>query len=187
MADVSARNITPLADGVPAEGLEYADTLLHFGQLFPLGFRGRLVLCGLLWVLALWPCLQPNDPPSQEVGINSVTSDAGPDLVEAALESMESGKSNVLARCGRALDLVLDGGVLAENMAVANVEDLGARGAVLVLVFMEEQCDTTLSIIVPPLHSSNRHAGRSSEETTDIVGGVIVVGDAQKGWTQQLH
>jgi len=73
-----------------------------------------------------------------------VVTDAGLDLVESALESTESGKSNVLGRCASSLELVGDGDVLAENVAVANAKDLGAGGAVLVLVLVEEQHDATL-------------------------------------------
>ena len=186
VTDVSARNIAPLVGGVLVEGLEYADILLHFGQLPPLSLHGRLVLRRLLRVLALRLRLQPNNLPGQEVGVNSVATDAGLDLVEAALESTESGKSNVLGRYASALELVLDGGVLAENVAAANAEDLGARGAALVLVLVEEQSDATLSINCLPLHSSDWHAECSSEEATDMVGGVGAVGDAQKVWTGQL-
>jgi hypothetical protein len=57
---------------------------------------------------------------------------------------MESGKSNVLGRCASSLELVVDGDVLAENVAVANAKDLDAGGAALVLVFVEEQHDATL-------------------------------------------
>jgi hypothetical protein len=116
------------------------------------------------------------------------------DLVEAALESTEIGKSNVLGRCISAVALVLNGGVLVKNAAVANAADLGARGAALVLVLVEERCDDTLSISSLPLRSSDRHAERSSEEVTEITYGVEppttmsvisfgLVGDAQKVWT----
>ena len=83
----------------------------------------------------------------------------------------------MLGRCASALEL---SGVLAENGAAANAEDLGARGATLVLVLVEEQHDATLSISDLPLCSSDRHAKRSSEEATDIMGGVGVIGDVQK-------
>jgi hypothetical protein len=44
----------------------------------------------------------------------------------------------VLARCASALELVRDGGLFAENVAVANGEDPGARVAALVLILVEE-------------------------------------------------
>ena len=174
-----------MAVGVLVEGPEYADLLLHIGQLLPLRLHARHVLPGLLRVLAL-RLLQLNNRPSQEVVVSSVVIDAGLDLVEAAPQSTESGKSNVLWRCASALELVRDGGVLAENVTVANAEDPGSRVAAPVVVLVEEQRDTTLSIGGLPLRSSDRHAERSSEEATDIVGGVGVVGDVQKGWTRQL-
>ena len=54
-------------------------------------------------------------------------------------------------------------------------------GATLVLVLVEEQRDATL-----PLRGSYGHAERSSEQATDIVCGVGVVGDAQKVWTSEV-
>lgn len=57
-----------------------------------------------------------------------MVTDAGLHLVEAALESTESSNSNVLARCSSALD----DGILAKNMAVASIEDLGSSVAALV-------------------------------------------------------
>ena len=186
MADVAARNIAPLVVGVFIEGLKYADILLHFGQRLPLSLHGRLVLCRLLRVLAPWLCLQLKNLPSQDLGVSSVATDAGLDLVESTLESMESGKSNVLGRCASALEFVVDGGILAENVAVANAENLGAGGTMLSLVFVKEQRDATLSISGLPLCGSDGHAECSSEQATDIVGGVSVVGDAQKVWTREL-
>ena len=39
----------------------------------------------------------------------------------------------MLGRCASALELVVDGSVLLENVAVTNIEDLGAGGVALVL------------------------------------------------------
>ena len=86
--------------------------LLHFGQLLPLSLHGRLVLRRLLWVLALWLRLQLNNLRSQDISGSSVATDAGLDLIEPVLESMESSKSNVVAMCASALELIVDGGVL---------------------------------------------------------------------------
>ena len=163
VADVSARNITPLAVDFLVEVLQYADILHHFVHLLPLSLHGRLVLRRLLRVLAPRLRLQRNNLPSQEVGVSSVATDQGLDLVEGALESTQSGKSNALGRCASAPELVRDGGVPAENVVVANAEDFGARVAVLVPVLVEEQRDATLSIIVLLLRNSDRHAERSSE------------------------
>lgn len=68
-------------------------------------------------------------------------------------------------------------------MVAANSEDLGASVAILALVLVEEKRDATLSIIYLPLRGRDRHAERNSEGTTDMVGRVGVVGDAQKDWT----
>lgn len=167
MANVSACNIAPLAADFLVEGLECADTLLQFVQLRPLSLHVLLLFRRFFRVLALRLRLQLDNLPNQELGVKSVATDAGLYLIEASLESLESGKSSVLGRCARALELVPDGGILAENVAVANAEDLGARGAVLVLVLVEEQRDATLSISVLPLRSSDGHAECSSEEATD--------------------
>ena len=75
--------------------------------------------------------------------------------------------------------------ILAEDVAIANGEDLGARVA-LVLVLVEEQRDAPLSISDLPNHTNDRHAERSSQEATDVVVGVDVGGDAQKGCARQL-
>lgn len=99
---------------------------------------------------------------------------------------MASGNLNKLARCASIPELLLDGGLLTEHMAAANAEDLSASVAMLVNIhiLVEEQRDAPLSIIGHlPLLSSNRHAERSSQEATKVVGGVDVGGDAQKGLT----
>lgn len=143
VANVAASNIAPLVVGIVVKGLKYTNILLHFGQLLPLNLHGRLILCCLLRVLALWLHLQRNNFPSQNVGIRSVATNGGLDLVNSALESMESGKSNMLGRCPSTLELIVDGGVLAENVAVTNSKDLGTGGATLALVLMKEQRNTS--------------------------------------------
>ncbi len=72
--------------------------------------------------------------------------------------------------------------MLAENVAVANTEDLGAWGAAFVLVLVGEWRASTLSISDLPLRDSDGHAEHSREEATDMAGRVGVVGDAQKVW-----
>ena len=72
----------------------------------------------------------------------------------------------MLGRCASALELVVNGGVLAENVAVANGEDLGAAGAALVLVLVEEQRETTPSISGLHLRSIDGNAQPGSNEAT---------------------
>jgi hypothetical protein len=93
-AEVSEGNIAPLVVGVHVKGLEYTNTLLHFGQLLSLGLHGCLGQ-----VLALQLHLQLNYLPSQEVNVSSVTTNAGLDLIETVLELTECGRSKVLGRC----------------------------------------------------------------------------------------
>ena len=106
-----------MRSGAPAAALlivhiPTSHILLHFGQLLPLSLHGRLILRRLLRVLALRLRLQLNNLPSQDFNISSVATDAGLDLIEPVLKSMESSKSNVVATCASALELVVDGGVL---------------------------------------------------------------------------
>jgi hypothetical protein len=53
---------------------------------------------------------------------------------------------------------------------------------VLVHVLVEEQRDAPLSSSALP-RSSDRHADHRSQEATDLVGGVCLTGDTQKGWS----
>ena len=79
----------------------------------------------------------------------------------------------------------VDSGVLAENLAVANTEDLGtgccacprSRGRTARRYPGHQR---------PPLWGGNAHSESSSEEATDMLSGVGVVGDALLVWTQQL-
>lgn len=109
---------------------------------------------------------------------------SGLDLIEATLEATGTSQSDMLGRCAGVLKLIRDGGVFAEDMAVTNSENPGAGVAVLVLVLTEEEGDATLSILVLPLRGSN--AKPCCQKPTNIVGGVSVLGDTQKGWTGQL-
>jgi len=185
-ADVSARNIVPLSIDLLEELLEVDVVLIHFGQLIPRNLQGLLVLLRLLRVLTLRLLLQANSFQSQAVGVSDVLSNLGFDLVKGALESTESGKSNILASCASTLELVINGRILAEDVVVADAKDPGTRFGILGLVLVEEKGDATLGIGSLPLLRSDRHAERSCERATDVVGGVGVVGDAQKGRTCQL-
>ena len=64
--------------------------------------------------------------------------DADLDFVEALLEAKESINSNALVRRAGPLELVRSLTLLAENVAVTNAENLGARHSMLVATFVEE-------------------------------------------------
>ena len=121
-------------------------------------------------------------------GVRSEDTDEGLDLVDTALETTASVDTNELRSCASALELVVIGGRPAEHMSVAHGQNPGARLVALGLVFMKEERDTPLSIIVLPLLGGDGHAERSGQEASNVVGGVGVEGDTQKGWTcESLH
>ena len=107
-----------------------------------------------------------------------------PDLIEAPLESTHSANSNVVLGCAGSV-LVLDSGVLAKDVAITDSVNLVAGVAVRVFVFVEPEGESTLYILL--LHPFGRkgNAEKSSEEATDIVGGIVDVDMAHKGWTCQ--
>jgi hypothetical protein len=73
-------------------------------------------------------------------------------------------------------------------MSVAHAQNTSARLAVLGLILVKEERDAPLSIIVLPLLGGDGHAERSGQETSNVVGGVGVEGDTQKGGTgERLH
>lgn len=188
MAYVSASDVTPLDVKFPAESLQYADILLDLGQPSPLSLHTHLGFLHLVWIITHQLQLQPCNLYCQEFGVRSEATDAGPDLVDTTLETTVSGDTNKLARCASTLELIIDGGRLAEHMAVADTENPGTWFATLGLVFMEKEPDTPLSVIDLPLLGSDRHAEHSGQKSTKVVGGVGVVGGAQKGWTRHhLH
>ncbi len=98
---------------------------------------------------------------------------------------MHSVNSNVLLRCADP-EFVVDIGVLAENMAVADTQNLIAGVSVLVFSFVEVESEATLNILLLPLFGSKGHIESSSENTTEIGGRIAVAHNAHKGWTCQL-
>jgi hypothetical protein len=94
-----------------------------------------------------------------------VVTDALLDLIEAPLESTYPANSNEVLGCA-AFVLVVDGGVLAKDVAIANSVNLWARIAIPILVLVEPEGKSALGVI--RLHPFGRkgNAEKSSEETT---------------------
>ena len=170
MAYVSAPNVAPLGVEFLVEGLQCADILLDLGQP---SLLDRLGLRHVVRIVTRQLQLQLPNLRRQEFGVRSEATDAGPDLVDTALETTVSGDTNELANCASTPELAVDGGLLAEHVAVANAEDPGARFAAPCLVLVEEP-DAPLNIIGLPLLGGDRHAEHSSQEVTKVVGGVGV-------------
>ena len=110
--------------------------------------------------------------------------DGLPDLVETPLESTLSANSNVVLGCAVSV-LVLDGGVLAKDVAIADSVNLVAGVAVLVFVLVEPEGERALGILL--LHPFGRkgNSEKSGEEATDVAGSIVAVGMAHKGPTRQ--
>jgi hypothetical protein len=119
-----------------------------------------------------------------KVGGKAVAIDGLPDLVETPLESTLSANSNVVLGCAISV-FVLDGGVLAKDVAIADSVNLVAGVAVLVFVFVEPEGERALGILL--LHPFGRkgNSEKSGEEATDVVGTIVAVGMAHKGPTRQ--
>jgi len=76
---------------------------------------------------------------------------------------------------------VLDGGVLAKDVAIADSVNLVAGVAVLVFVFVEPEGESAL--LRPFGRKGN--AEKRSEEATDVVGGIVAADMGHKGRTCQ--
>lgn len=178
VADVALRDITPLRLVVLVKRLEISDGLFLLVQVLSSFAKLFRVILSLLVVPTRLLRLQLDNFPGVEVGEHAAFTDGDLDIVEAYLEAAESVKSNELARRAGALKLVRPLNLLAEDMPVAHTENLGAEGAVLVAIFVEEEPDATLGIFRLHLRSSNGHSESSSEMPTDVDGGVLVTDNA---------
>ncbi len=167
-------DVGPEFRDVVVEGLEIGDS---FGLVVQFALL-RLDRSRVLRVLPLLR-LQFDDISGPKVSENAAISNGLRDLVEAALESMHSAHSNVVHGCAASV-LVIDGSVLAQDVAVTDSVNLVAGVAVLVFVLVEPERKSALGI--PLLHFFGRkgNAGKSSEETTDIMGGIAAVDMAHK-------
>jgi hypothetical protein len=172
-------NVGPVFLDFIVEGLEIGDGLV-------LVFQFASTRADPFRVLRVLPLirLQFDDLSGPKVGENAVATDGLLDLVEAPLESTHSANSNVVLGCAASV-LVLDGGVLTKDVAIADSVNLVARVAVLVSFFVEPEGESALGILL--LHPFGRkgNAEKSSEEATDMVGGIVAADMAHKGWTCQ--
>ena len=156
---------------------------LQIGDSFGLVVQLALLCLDRSRVLRVLPllCLQFDDISGPKVSENAAISNGLRDLAAAALESTHSAHSNVVHGCAASM-LVIDGGVLAQDVAVANSVHLVAGVAVLVFVLVEPERKSALGIL---LHFFSRkgNAEKSSEEATDMMGGIAAVDMAHKGGT----
>ena len=161
------------------QSLEIGDSLVLVFQVALIRadrFRGPRVLPLLR--------LQFDDLSGPKVGENAVVTDGLFDLVEAPLESTHPANSNVVLGCAVSM-LVPDDGVLTKDVAIADSVNLVAKVAVLTFFFVEPEGESALGILL--FHPCGRkgNAEKSSEEATDVVGGIVAVDVAHKGWTCQ--
>ena len=180
MANVAVEiNVGPEFRDLVVEGLEIGDSIVVV-------FQFASIRADLFRVLRVLPLLrlQFDDLSGPKVGENAVTTDDLLDLVEAPLESMHSTNSNMVLGCAASV-LVLDGSVLTKDVAIADSVNLVARVAVLVFVFVEPEGESALGILLLHPFGCKGNAEKSSEESTDIVGGIDATDMAHKGWTCQ--
>ena len=122
------------------EGLEISDSLV-------LAFQVVFLLADCFRILRVLPLLrlQIDDLSGIKVSKNAVAIDDLLDLVEALLESMHSTNSNVVD-CTTSV-LILNGGVLTKDVAIADPINLVTRVIVFVFVFVKPEGESALSIL----------------------------------------
>ena len=180
MPDVAVElDIRPVLRDFVVEGLEIGDSFVLVVQVAsePPGLSRVLRVLHLLRH-------QSDDLSGPKVSENAVISNGIRDLVEAALESTHSANSNVVLGCAVSV-FVIDGGVIAQDVAVADSVHVIAVVAVIVSVLMEPERKSALCILLPHFFGRKRNAEKSGEEATDIVGGIAAADMAQKGGTCQ--
>jgi len=157
---------------------------LEIGDSFGLVVQSALLRPDRSRVLRILPLLrlQFDDISGPKVSENAATSNGLGDLVEAALESTHSAHSNVVHGCAASV-LVIDGGVLAQDVAVTDSVNLVAGAAILVFVLVEPEGKSALGILLLHSFGSKGNAEKSSKEATDIMGGIAAVDMAHKGGT----
>jgi hypothetical protein len=172
-------DIEPFSDDLIVEGLEIGDGLILVVQFA----SSPPDLSLILRVLPLLR-LQFDDISGQNVRENTVISNGPRDLVETVLESTHSTNSNVVHGCTASV-FVINGGVLAQDVAAADPVNLVAGVTVLVSVFVEPERKSALGILLFHFFGRNGNAEKSSEEATDMMGGVAAAHMAHKGGTCQ--
>jgi hypothetical protein len=134
IANVMAElNVEPVFRDFVVQGLELMDSLVLAIQVASI----HVDLAHNLLALILHH-LQSIDLSGVKVGANAVVTDVLLDLIEAPLESTHSANSNEVLGCTRFV-LVVDGGVLAKDMTIANPVNLVARVAILALILVEPE------------------------------------------------
>lgn len=180
MPDVAVElDVRPFCHDLIVKGLEIGDSfflVLQFASNPP-------NLSRVLRVLPLLP-LQVDDLSGPKIGEDAVISNGLRDLIDAALESTLPANSNVVLACAASV-LVIDGGVLAQDMAITDPVNLVAGVAVLVFVLMEPERKTALGILLLHFFGRKGNAEKSSEEATDMMSGVAATDVAHKGGTCQ--
>ena len=140
----------------------------------------------LFHILCVLPLLrlQFDDLSGPKVSENAVVTNSLLDLVKAPLESTHSTNSNLVIGCTASL-LILNGGILTEDMTTADSVNLVTRAAILVFVFVEPEGESALDTLL--LHPFGRKGNtkKRGEEAEDIVGGIVAADMAHKGLTCQ--
>jgi len=181
MANVAMEpDVGPVFRDFVIQGLEISHSLVLVFQHASLRTDCFRVLCILPFL-----CLQLDDLSGQKVGKNAAATYDVPDLVKAPLEPTHSTNSNVVLGCTISV-LILDGGVLAKDVAIADSVNLVAGVAILIFIFVEPEGESALGILLLHPFSCKGNAKKSSEEATDIVGGIGATNMTHKGGTCKL-
>jgi hypothetical protein len=174
-------DIEPVPGGFVVQVLELADSLVLAIQL--VSILGDLAHD---LVVRIYLRLQSTDLSGVKVGANAVVTGGLLDLIEAPLESTNSANSNEVLGCTASV-LVVDGGVLAKDVAIGNSVDLVSGIAILVLVLVEPEGKSALGIFRLHLLSGKGNAEKSSKETPGVVGGIGAADMAHESWTERPH
>lgn len=178
VSDVAAElDVGPVIQDFVVQGLELGDILVLVLQLGS-SFAKRS------HVLRVLPLARPqlDDLPIPAAGKNAAVADDLPDLIEAALEPTHSANTDVVLTC-TALVLVLDACILAKDVAIADSVDLVAGVAVLVLILVKPEGESALGILLLHLFGRDGKVEKSSEESTDVVGGIVAADMTHEGLT----
>jgi len=180
VADVAVElNVGPVICDFFIQGLKIEYSLVLVFQLA----SSYVDLIRVLCVLPLL-CLQFDDLSGTKVSKNAMVTISLLELVKALPESTLSTNSNMLLGCAVAV-LVLDIGVPAKDVAIADSINLITGVTILVFFFMELEGVSTLDIVLLHLFSRKGNAEKRSEEAADIVSVIVSADMTHKGWTCQ--
>lgn len=109
------------------------------------------------------------------------------DLVEAALESAHTTHEDMILGCC-ALVHVVDGGVPAENMTIADPVHLVAGVTAVVFVPVKPQDKSALGIVILHIFGGKGNGEKSSKESASVVSGIGATGMRHEwGSCKPLH